>query len=116
LELDKLISISADDQTVINIQYRIRTQKEGLIRALLVTVDGTNNLAERELRNMAIKRSISHGSDTFKGMETSAIIGSVMQTISRNKDAPFIPTLQTYLLKGIQGKYHQYMHVPYWDS
>lgn len=115
-EIDTILAIPSDDQTVKNIQYRLCTQKEGLILALLVTEDGTNNLSERELRNMAIKRAISHGSDTFKGMETTATIGSVMQTITRNKEVPFIPTLQTYLQGGIQEKYHQYMHIPYYDS
>jgi hypothetical protein len=115
-ELDRLIEVSSTDQTVRNIQYRIKTQKEGLIRALLVTADGTNNLAERELRNMAIKRTVSHGSDTYRGMETIAIIGSVLQTISRNKETPFLPTLQTCLAEGIQEKYPQYLHTPYYDS
>ena len=115
-ETDSLLSISSDNQIVINIQYRVRTQKEGLILALLITEDGTNNLSERELRNMAIKRAVSHGSDTYKGMETTAIIGSIMQTLSRNKEMPFLPTLQTYLLEGIRGKHHQYIHLPYYDD
>ncbi len=116
VELDSLLSIQPTDQTVKNILYRVKTQKEGLILALLVTEDGTNNLSERELRNMAIKRSISNGSDTYKGMETTAIIGSVLQTLHRNKKLPFLPMLQTYLRNGIQEKYHQYMHIPYCDS
>lgn len=115
-ELDSIISIQSADQTVKNILHRIRTQKEGLILALLETPDGTNNLSERELRNMAIKRTISYGSDTYKGMENTAIIGSVMQTLQRNKDKPFIPTLKTYLQTGIQDKYQQYIHTAYYDS
>lgn len=115
-EIESLLSIPSEDQAVINIQYRLRTQKEGLILALLVTEDGTNNLSERELRNMAIKRTVSHGSDTFKGMETTAIIGSVLQTLTRNKEVPFMPTLQTYLQLGVQEKYHQYLHIPYYDD
>jgi transposase len=85
LELDLLIALHATDETVKNIQHRITTQKEGLILALLITLDGTNNLAERELRSMAIHRNLSFGSKTFKGMETTAILGSIAQTISRNK-------------------------------
>jgi len=115
-ELDSLIAIQTTDQTGNNILYRVKTQKEGLILALLITEDGTNNLAERELRNMAIKRSISNGSDTYKGMETTAIIGSVIQTLHRNKKLPFLPTLQTYLSEGIQEKYQQYIHISYFDS
>lgn len=115
IELDSIISIQSKDQTVNNILHRVKTQKEGLTLALLETTDGTNNLAERELRNMAIKRTISHGSDTYKGMEITAIIGSVIQTIQRNKEAPFISTLKTYLQEGIQEKYQQYIHTSYSD-
>ncbi len=115
-ELASIISIQSTDQTVSNILHRVRTQKEGLVLALLDTPDGTNNLSERELRNMAIKRIISYGSDTHKGMKNTAIIGSVMQTLSRNKDKPFIPTLKTYLRDGLQEKHKQYIHTAYFDS
>lgn len=111
-ELENLITIPATDETSKNIQNRIATQKEGLIIALLVTSDGTNNLAERELRPMAIHRNLSFGSATFKGMETTAILGSVVQTISRDKEKQFLPTLKSYLLTGIQEKYPQYKHPP----
>lgn len=115
-ELDSILSIQSTDQTVVNILYRIKTQKEGLILALLVTDNGTNNLAERELRNIAIKRTISYGSDTYKGMETTAIIGSILQTLHRNREAPFIPTFKSYLQESIQEKYRQYIHTAYYDS
>ncbi len=115
-ELASLIAIQSTDETVNNILYRVATQKVGLILALLLTPDGTNNLSERELRNMAIKRSISNGSDTYQGMETTAIIGSVMQTLHRDKKLPFLSTLKIYLSEGIQEKYHQYMHIPYCDD
>lgn len=114
-DLDSIISSESVDQTVKNILHRVKTQKEGLILALLETPDGTNNLAERELRNMSIKRTISYGSDTHKGMENTAIIGSVLQTVQRNKGTPFIPTLKTYLKAGIQEKYGQYIHTSYSD-
>src|SRR6266568_1601594 len=68
------------------------------------------------LRSMTIKRSISNGSDTYQGMETTAIIGSVMQTLHRDKKLPFLSTLKIYLSEGIQEKYHQYMHIPYCDD
>jgi FtsZ-binding cell division protein ZapB len=115
-ELDSILAIESLDETVKNIQHRVKTQKEGLILALLETPDGTNNLSERELRNMAIKRNLSYGSDTYLGMENTAIIGSVMQTLHRNKDKPFIPTLKTYLQTGMQEKYQQYIHTAYYDS
>ncbi|MGI0059099.1 MAG: IS66 family transposase [Nitrosotalea sp.] len=111
-ELDSMISLQSADQTVLNIQYRVRSQKAGLILALLVTPDGTNNFAERELRNMAINRTISFGSKTFGGMEATAILGSIVQTISRNKEKQFLPTLKEYLFNGIQEKYPQYKHPP----
>ena len=108
-ELQQLLDATSQEESVINIQRRIRDQQEGLIQALLVTTDGTNNLAERELRNMALKRSISHGSNTYHGMETTAIIGSVLQTLHRNKQLPFFLTLQSYFTAGIQEKHTQYM-------
>lgn len=116
LELDLLIALSATDQASKNIQHRIAAQKEGLILALLVTPDGTNNLAERELRPMAIHRNLSFGSKTFKGMETTAILGSIVQTISRNKKQEFLPTLKNYLATGIQEKFSQYKHPPSFDT
>lgn len=114
-ELEEMILIQSADQAMINILHRVRAQKEGLILALLITEDGTNNLAERELRNMAIKRTVSYGSDTYKGMETTAIIGSVIQTLQRNKEAPIIPALKNYLTESLQEKYHQYIHTTYYD-
>jgi len=112
LELDGLVALEAADETSKNILHRIATQKEGLIRALLITPDGTNNLAERELRPMAIHRTISFGSATFGGMETTAVLGSIVQTISRNKEQSFLSTLQEQVLSGIQEKYPQYKHPP----
>jgi transposase len=115
-EFDNLLKRNSTEKASLNIYRRLSDQKEGLIRALLVTPSGTNNLAERELRNMAIKRSISHGSDTYQGMETTAIVGSVLQTLHRDKNSPFIPTFQTYLLKEIREKHKQYIHMAYCDS
>lgn len=112
LELDKLVTLSTTDEASKNIKRRIATQKQGLIKALLITSDGTNNLGERELRPMAIHRTISFGSATFDGMETTAILGSISQTISRNKEQAFLPTLHSYLSAGIQEKYPQYKHPP----
>lgn len=114
-EIDTLLKLNFHEEAFLTIQRRLSDQKEGLIRALLITPSGTNNLAERELRNMAIKRSISHGSDTYLGMETTAVIGSVLQTLHKDKNLPFLPTLQTYLLSDIQEKYNQYKHTAYYD-
>ena len=43
-----------------------------------------NNLAERILRNPAIGRLLSHGSDSVKGAEFTAILYSVVGTLSMN--------------------------------
>lgn len=101
-EFDSLLYIQTDDQTAQNILNRIKTQKEGLILALLITEDGTNNLAEREFRQLVIARTISYGSDTYGGMETTAVLASIVKTISRDKTKPFLPTLKSYLKEGIQ--------------
>lgn len=114
-EIDILLKLSSNEESFVNIKRRLATQKEGLIKALLVTESGTNNLAERELRNMAIKRNVSYGSDTYQGMETTAVIASIIQTLSRNKESPFLPTLKRYIQKGVQEKYQQYLHIACYD-
>lgn len=110
--LTHLLTLQAKDESSKNIVHRVRSQKEGLIKALLLTPDGTNNLAERELRPLAIHRTISFGSATFGGMETTAILGSIVQTISRDKKTQFLPTLKEDLFTGIQKKHPQYKHPP----
>jgi hypothetical protein len=112
IELDSILAIEEAHQAVQKIQHRIKTQKKGLIRALLITVDGTNNLAEREFRGLAISRNISYGSDTYTGMEKTAILASIVQTIHRDKTVQFIPSLKSYLQEGVKDKYLQYWHVP----
>jgi hypothetical protein len=114
-ELDGIIAITSDDQTVMNIQYRIKTQKEGLILALLITKDGTNNLGEREFRPLTIIRNISYGSDTYGGMEVTATLASIVQTIHRDKSKAYIPTLISYLHEGVRRKYPRYNHIPIHD-
>lgn len=115
-ELDNIITIESADKTVNSILLRIKTQKEGLILALLITEDGTNNLAEREFRQLVIGRTISYGSDSYEGMETTAVLASVVKTISRDKTKLFLPTLKSYLYEGIQKKYPQYKHTPILDT
>ncbi len=112
IELERILAIKSDDQTVANIQYRVKTQKTGLILALLITEDGTNNLGEREFRPLAISRNISYGSDTYGGMEVTAILASIIQTIHRDKTRSFFPTLASYLREGLREKYPRYKHIP----
>lgn len=115
-EIESLLKIPSDDQTVKNIRYRLHTQKEGLILALLMTPDGTNNLAEREFRELVQSRNISFGSDTYTGMEGTAILASVVKTIQRDKNKLFLPTLKLYLQDGIKQKHFQYKHTPVFDT
>ena len=81
----------------------------GLIRSLLCTPDGTNNLAERELRPMVISRRISNGSNTFTGMETSAVLASVVQTASKHPDQ-MLATLQRQLQEGVHEHFPHSLH------
>jgi hypothetical protein len=115
-ELESILSIQSTDETVSNILQRLQTQKEGLLLALLITKDGTNNLAEREFRQLVINRTISYGSDTYTGMEKTAILSSIVQTISRDKTKPFFNTLTSYLHEGIQKKHPQYKHTSHFDT
>lgn len=109
--LDKVLAVSSTNEAILNIQRRLTVQKTGLINSLLYTKDGTNNLGEREFRPMVLNRNISYGSDTYAGMETTAIIGSIVQTLSK-KEANVIPKLNSYLQEGIKDKYWQYCHTP----
>lgn len=112
--LDKLLDLTSIEESFIKIQNRVKEQKEGLILALLETNDGTNNSAERELRPMVLNRHVSYGSDTYSGMKTSAILGSIMQTISKKDD--LLTELQLSLQIGIHEKYPQYAHLVYYDT
>lgn len=114
-ELDKILKIQSENNSIKAIQKRLKVQKDGLVRALLYTQDGTNNLAERELRSLVINKKISYGSDTFSGMETTAILGSIMQTLSKT-DEPLVPDLKQYIQDGVRQKYQQYFHEAYYDS
>lgn len=111
-EFNEILAAPQDCQTIKNILHRLSAQKDGLVRSLVITKDGTNNLAERELRPLAISRNISFGSDTYQGMETTAILASVIQTVTRDKTQTFFPTLKSYLQENIRKKYPQYKHIP----
>lgn len=108
-ELDQVLALPSEHPGVRHIQARLRAQYDGLIRALLSTPDATNNLAERELRPMVLMRTISNGSNTFGGMETSAIVGSVVQTAT-NHHGSVLLTLQQWFQAGIQNLFSQYLH------
>lgn len=99
--LDALIGLPTTEVSAQKLIHRVSAQKEGLIRALVNSPNGTNNLAEQELRPVALARKVSFGSNTFKGMETTAVNMSIVQTISRNH-APqdFFPTMATVLREG----------------
>ena len=75
-------------------------QKEGLIKSLVLSPNSTNNFAEQELRPITLSRKISYGSNTFGGMETTAILASVIQTYSRTEPNTFFPSLTTSIRQG----------------
>ena len=99
--IDLLLRIRSDDQSAQHILTRLRQQGDGLIRELIVSHNGTNNFAEQELRPMALARRISYGSDTYAGMETTAILSSVVQTLVRTKRDDFFPLLHASLREGV---------------
>jgi len=100
-QMDELLAHPSTDPTTCALQHRLREQKDGLIRALLVSPNGTNNFAEQELRPIALARKISYGSDTYAGMETTATLASIVQTLVRTKQEAFFPTLKDYLCSGV---------------
>jgi transposase len=104
-KLKSIIKRRFTQPSAIKVQNRVSDQKEGLINALLYTKDGTNNLAERELRQIVLSRKISFGSDTYEGMETAAVLASVVQTIYRDKNSDFFAQLTQSIRKGVSGKY-----------
>lgn len=114
-DLDTLLAVQSTSPSIQHIQARLRVQKEGLIRSLLCTPDGTNNLAERELRPMVINRRISNGSNTFSGMETSAMLASIVQTAGKAGGA-VLPTLQRSLQAGVQELFPHSRHPVAVDS
>ncbi|MBI2595776.1 IS66 family transposase [Candidatus Daviesbacteria bacterium] len=114
-ELNNLLKLTSGEGSFKNIQGRLKGQKQGLILSLLKTSDGTNNLAERELRTMVLNRKVSNGSNTYTGMQTSAVLGSIIQTFSRQKQN-LLTELTLHLQIGIHQKYHQYQHLAYLDT
>lgn len=115
-ELGRLLTVTSKEKSFQNIQGRLRDQKEGLIRALLETQSGTNNLGERELRPLVLGRKVSNGSDTYTGMETTAILASIIQTLGRDRQKDLQTELTLDLQIGIHEKYPQYTHLAYLNS
>lgn len=115
-ELNILLELKSEEVSFKNIQNRLADQKQGLIQSLLETDSGTNNLGERELRELVLGRKVSFGSDTYTGMQTTAILESVTQTLSRDKRKDLLTELTLNLQMGIHEKYPQYIHLTYFDS
>lgn len=99
--MNHILASSSPDPTVQALLHRLREQRDGLLRALVVSPNGTNNFAEQELRPIALARRISYGSDTYGGMETTAVLASVIQTLVRKNKKVFFPTLKNYLQTGV---------------
>lgn len=101
---NQILNHKTRTDSVKNIQARLATQKQGLIKALTDTPDGTNNLAERELRPMVLLRKTTNGSNTFNGMEITTTLNSVIQTLSKQPKS-FFPTLQHHIQTGVSKKH-----------
>jgi transposase len=100
-QLTLISHLKATDPTTLKIQERVEHQLDGLVRSLVISPNGTNNLAEQELRPLALARKNSFGSNTFRGMDTTATLMSVVQTISRTQPSRnFFPALATTLREG----------------
>ena len=105
-ELDELITYESNEPSVHKVQYRIKKQQIGLANALTYSPDGTNNLAERELRPIVINRKISYGSDSFAGMQRDAILASIIQTLSKKfSPSHILPQLNHAIRNGIHRIY-----------
>ena len=48
-------------------------------------IDSTNNISERELRDLVLIRHISHGSRSTRGAHTTAMLLSIVHTLRMNK-------------------------------
>lgn len=107
-ELTTMCLATSQESAFQKIQRRVKKQKEGLIQAILFTPDGTNNLAERELRPLVISKRISFGSDTFGGMETTAILGTVYRTTVRASSSP-LAQLREDLITGIKQTHPRFL-------
>lgn len=112
---DLFTHVSASD-SMQAILHRAKEQQRGLINALVLTPDGTNNLSERELRGMSLHCDISNGSDSFKGMEATAVCASVVRTIARKKDTEFFSVLGQTFLDGVRTSHPQYKHQSFTDT
>jgi len=99
-QMAALLAAQTTDPTANILLRRLRQQHMGLVRALVVSPNGTNNLAEQELRPIALARKISYGSDTFAGMETTAVLASIIQTHTRTRPDRFFSSLSSDLRAG----------------
>jgi len=62
--------------------YKIRKRNNS---KSALTVFGTNNISERELRELVIQRDITHGSGSQRGAHAMAMLISIIQTLKLSK-------------------------------
>ena len=98
--INQLLLQKTEDPASRNILHRLECQHDGLIRALTISPNGTNNFAEQELRPIALMRKTTFGSNTYRGMEITAVLASIVQTTTRTKQSSFFPTLASSLRQG----------------
>lgn len=103
-ELQTIIKTKYQSDDAKKIQTRIKNQNKNLIIAILhQDVPLTNNLAERMIRPLVVKRKISGGLRSNDGAAATAVNMSVIQTI-KMRDLPLFSTLKTIILQGAIGE------------
>lgn len=103
-ELQTIIKTKYQTSDTKKVQTRIKNQGKNLITAILhQDVPLTNNLAERAIRPLVVKRKISGGSRSNDGAAATAVNMSVIQTI-KMRDLPLFSTLKSMILQGAIGE------------
>lgn len=83
-QIDQIINKVYLHEDSRRVQIRIRNQRQNLLTALLYpNVPLTNNQAERDLRGLVIQRKISGSSQSAQGAETTAILTSIVSTLTK---------------------------------
>lgn len=92
---------SEDPQKLLKIKQRLNEQKGCYFVCLLYpNVSPDNNIAERALRHLVIKRKKSFGSKTQKGADVLSIIYSVVMSLWRKSKQDFFDSYRLALMRG----------------
>ena len=98
LSINQIIEKKFEKDDAKEVQTRISNQGTNLITALLFEgAPLTNNLAERLLRPLVVKRKMSGGSKTLEAAQIHMVIMSVLESI-KLKSLPILPSLRSCIL------------------